>query len=190
MVAADYRPPWAGFSSALGANATLAQSLRPFPQYLTGFGYNSDNNGNSLYHSLQTKLEKRMSKGLYLLVSYTGEATSDANNIAFNSRKQSQRRGPGARPVQSLSRQGGIVYLAAARAFDCFRLSVAAGTWQEISVGRRCDGPRGWRLAPERHPDLSEGQPGQRECATESSVVRRAELRIDCRRRAKAGLDR
>ncbi len=70
-VGAGFREPWAGFASALGGNATLAQSLRPYPQYLSGFGYTSDNTGNSTYHALQTKLEKRMSQGLYLLGAYT-----------------------------------------------------------------------------------------------------------------------
>ena len=60
VVAAGYKAPWDGFASALGANATLAQALRPYPQYLSGFGYNSDNDGNSTYHALQAKLERRL----------------------------------------------------------------------------------------------------------------------------------
>ncbi|MBM3773733.1 MAG: carboxypeptidase regulatory-like domain-containing protein [Acidobacteria bacterium] len=66
--------PYAGFSG------TLAQALRPFPQYLevgtvnganVGIVTGSANVGNGTYHSLQTKLEKQFSKGLFLLVSHT-----------------------------------------------------------------------------------------------------------------------
>ncbi|MEO8132065.1 MAG: TonB-dependent receptor, partial [Bryobacteraceae bacterium] len=85
VVAAGYKPPWPGFATALGANATLAQSLRPYPQYLSGFGYNSDNDGNSSYHALQTKLERRMSNGLYLLAAFTwSKSITDANTTLYS----------------------------------------------------------------------------------------------------------
>lgn len=85
VVAAGYSAPWSGFASALGANATLAQALRPYPQYLTGFGYNSDNLGNSTYNALQVKLEKRLSGGLYLLASYTWDKyITDANTTLLS----------------------------------------------------------------------------------------------------------
>ena len=85
VVAAGFAPPWPGFASALGASATLAQSLRPYPQYLTGFGYNSDNSGNSTYEALQTKIEKRLSNGLYLLGSFTwNKNITDANTTLLS----------------------------------------------------------------------------------------------------------
>ncbi len=85
VVAAGYRPPWNGFAQALGTNATLAQALRPYPQYLAGFGYNSDNTGNSTYHSLQTKIEKRMDQqGVYLLAAYTwNKSMTDAGATIY-----------------------------------------------------------------------------------------------------------
>lgn len=65
VVAAGFTPPYASF------RGSLAQSLRPFPQY-GGVGFiNSANVGNSTYHSLQTKIEKQFSSGLFLLASYT-----------------------------------------------------------------------------------------------------------------------
>jgi hypothetical protein len=85
VAAAGFTAPWPGFAAALGANATLAQALRPYPQYLTGFGYNSDNVGNSTYNALQAKLEKRLSNGLYLLASYTWDKSiTDANTTLLS----------------------------------------------------------------------------------------------------------
>jgi hypothetical protein len=85
VVAAGFKPPWPGFAAALGANATLAQALRPYPQYLNGFGYNSDNEGNSTYNALQVKLNKHMSNGLYLLTSYTyDKSITDANSTLYS----------------------------------------------------------------------------------------------------------
>jgi hypothetical protein len=80
VVAAGYTPPWPGFATALGAHATLAQALRPYPQYLTGWSTNSADRGNSTYHALQVKLERRMSNGIYLLSSFVwSKSITDAN---------------------------------------------------------------------------------------------------------------
>ena len=74
VAAAGFRPPYPGFEGS------LAQALRPFPQYLfVGTSANlvsipllgGAQIGNSTYHSLQLKLEKQFSKGLFLLASYT-----------------------------------------------------------------------------------------------------------------------
>jgi hypothetical protein len=75
VVAAGFHAPYAGFTGS------LAQALRPFPQY-TGVGVeNSANIGNATYNSLQLKAEKRYSKGLWLLAAYTWSKTiTDSNS--------------------------------------------------------------------------------------------------------------
>ncbi len=64
--------PFAGLIPGTGLNsATVARSqlLRPYPQF-TGVTTNAFD-GTTKYHSLQTKLEHRFTKGYYLLVGYT-----------------------------------------------------------------------------------------------------------------------
>jgi hypothetical protein len=56
--------PYAGF------NGTVAQALRPFPQY-QGIGQFYEKDGHTTYHSLQLKAEKRYSAGLTLLGAFT-----------------------------------------------------------------------------------------------------------------------
>lgn len=59
-----FRPPYPGFTG------TLAQALRPFPQ-LQQITYEDAPNGNSNYHALTAKLERRFSAGLAVLGAYT-----------------------------------------------------------------------------------------------------------------------
>lgn len=65
VAAAGFSRPYPTF------NGSLAQSLRPFPQYNNIDTIRSENVGNSTYHSLQVKVEKQYSNGLFLLSSYT-----------------------------------------------------------------------------------------------------------------------
>ena len=75
VVAAGFAPPYPGFTGS------LAQALRPFPQYSDISATNSANFGNSTFNSLQTKLEKQFSQGLFLLSSYTWSKTlTDASS--------------------------------------------------------------------------------------------------------------
>jgi Carboxypeptidase regulatory-like domain/TonB dependent receptor len=62
--AAGIRIPYAGFTGS------VAQALRPYPQYLNIVS-NSNPNGNSTYHALQMKFTKRLSHGLTVLGAYT-----------------------------------------------------------------------------------------------------------------------
>jgi hypothetical protein len=55
-----------------GFTGTVAQALRPFPQY-QGISEFYEKDGHTSYHSLQTKLEKRYSNGFTLLGAFTWE---------------------------------------------------------------------------------------------------------------------
>jgi len=80
VVAAGFKSPYPGFSNDWGGGATLARSLRLYPQY-SGVNYINNTDGNSTYNSLQAQLEKRFSSGLQFLVSYTySKSLTDADS--------------------------------------------------------------------------------------------------------------
>ena len=65
------------------SNPTVAraQLLRPYPQY-TGFNQVAPMNRNSLYHSMQLKMEKRFAQGASILGSYTfAKLISDTDTL-------------------------------------------------------------------------------------------------------------
>jgi len=63
-----------------GFNGSVAQALRPYPQYL-GITRPHQAEGHSTYHAYQMKIEKRFSEGLAMLVSYTGsKVLTNANS--------------------------------------------------------------------------------------------------------------
>jgi hypothetical protein len=67
-VSAPY-PGWA--AQMTGCAPSVAQALRRFPQYCSGITGANENLGNSTYHSLQAKIEKRMARGLYAMANFT-----------------------------------------------------------------------------------------------------------------------
>ena len=75
--------PYAGWVEQLTANGcspSVAQALRPYPQYCDNLQGMNENHGESLYNSLQLKLEKRFSDGIYALVSYTLSRTKESSS--------------------------------------------------------------------------------------------------------------
>jgi hypothetical protein len=74
-IAAGITPPYPGF------RGSVAQALRPYPQFLS-IPNNANPNGNSTYHALQLKVDKRFSGGFALLGSYTWAKTISDGDIA------------------------------------------------------------------------------------------------------------
>ncbi|UCF36156.1 MAG: carboxypeptidase regulatory-like domain-containing protein [Acidobacteriota bacterium] len=54
-----------------GCSPSVAQAMLPYPQFCSRFVGVNENAGYSSYHSLQAKVDKRFSEGMFLLVSYT-----------------------------------------------------------------------------------------------------------------------
>jgi Carboxypeptidase regulatory-like domain len=76
--------PYPGWREQMtGCAPSLAQALLPYPQYCGNLQGENENHGKSIYHSFQTKVEKRFSGGSFLLVSYTFSKliTSGTDNI-------------------------------------------------------------------------------------------------------------
>jgi hypothetical protein len=71
-------------SSSLGdPTITVAQLLKPYPQYTTVSLYRN-NVGTTIYHGMYAKLEQRVSRGLSYLVSYTRSTLSDDASSVFD----------------------------------------------------------------------------------------------------------
>ncbi len=64
--------PFPGFAALWGTRATVAQALRPYPQYtsINTYAGQGDHSGHSTYHSGQIKLQKRYGSGLVMQTSY------------------------------------------------------------------------------------------------------------------------
>ena len=71
-------------SSSLGdPTITVAQLLKPYPQYTTVSLYRN-NVGTTIYHGAYVKLEQRLAKGLSYLVSYTRSTLRDDASSVFD----------------------------------------------------------------------------------------------------------
>jgi hypothetical protein len=70
--AAGITAPFPGFNALWGSRATVAQALRPFPQYtyIDTYAGQGDHSGHSTYHALITKFNKRVANGLTVQASY------------------------------------------------------------------------------------------------------------------------
>jgi len=66
-------------------NPATQTTTQPYPNY-GNFTY-TDSNGDSIYHSLQTKLERHFSDGMALLVAYTYSKSIDTNSTVFGTNR-------------------------------------------------------------------------------------------------------
>jgi len=69
FLSASFPNPFYGIDPIFGRNISRANLLRPFPQF--GSITSNDPAGYSWYHSLQTRVEKRFSRGYTLQLAYT-----------------------------------------------------------------------------------------------------------------------
>jgi hypothetical protein len=84
-VAAGINTPFAAFTRVFGTGSTVAQSLRPYPQYslIDTYGGGGDRLGHSTYHSMQVRLSRRYSSGLTLQASYVlSKAITDSDTYS------------------------------------------------------------------------------------------------------------
>jgi hypothetical protein len=70
--AAGVFAPFPGFNALWGSRATVAQALRPFPQYtyIDTYAGQGDHSGHSTYHAVIAKFNKRLANGLTFQTSY------------------------------------------------------------------------------------------------------------------------
>lgn len=97
VVARGFRPPYAGFPTT----ASLAQALRPYPQFSSGLTARNAALGNSWYDSLQVKVTKRYSHGLDLTAALSWQ--KDLNRLGAHNdptnREVQKRLAAGATPL-------------------------------------------------------------------------------------------
>jgi hypothetical protein len=76
--------PYPNFVADFGANATVYQSLKPFPQY-ANVSNSFEGSGTVFYNGLQAELEKRYTNGLAFLYSLTVARTESNNDFGNQS---------------------------------------------------------------------------------------------------------
>jgi len=66
--------PYPGWALSVSC-ASVGQALLPYPQYCSSLAGLNENVGNSIYHSFQGRVERRLDHGIYMLLSYTNSKT-------------------------------------------------------------------------------------------------------------------
>ena len=94
-VAAGFSLPYATFP----CSATVAQSLRPFPEYNSSLAAEFVGQGNSWYDSLQVSFLKHLSHGLDVSSSYTFSKTETIGNSGINGNPYNRQQQKGLDPT-------------------------------------------------------------------------------------------
>lgn len=77
--------PFSDFATVMtGCAPSVAQALVKFPQYCNGIIGRNENKGSSTYHSFQLSAERRLTQGLWALVTYTNSKLITNANSAEN----------------------------------------------------------------------------------------------------------
>ncbi len=76
--------PYTNFIKDFGGNATVAQALRPYPQF-NNIQNNFEGSGTAYYQSLQVEVDKHLSNGLSFLIGYTLSRSMDNASSGFSS---------------------------------------------------------------------------------------------------------
>ncbi|WP_457922503.1 TonB-dependent receptor domain-containing protein [Terriglobus aquaticus] len=76
--------PYGNFVKDFGGSATVAQALRPYPQF-NNIMNNFEGFGTAYYQSLQVEVDKHLSNGLSFLVGYTLSRSLDNASSGFSS---------------------------------------------------------------------------------------------------------
>ena len=74
--------PYVNFVNDYGPGNSVAQALRPYPQY-SSVQNNFDMTGTALYNALQAQLQKRFSNGISFLTAYTLSRTMSNADTGF-----------------------------------------------------------------------------------------------------------
>jgi hypothetical protein len=80
FLGANFRNPFSGLNPIFGANMTRGGLLRPFPHF-GNVTLMADPAGYSWYHSLQTRIERRMANGWTVQGSYTWSKAMEATDF-------------------------------------------------------------------------------------------------------------
>jgi len=88
--AAGVFAPFPGFNTLWGSRATVAQALRPYPQYsyIDTYSGQGDHSGHSTYHAMIVKFSKRMTAGLTFTASYVFSKLLTDSDTAWGTASQ------------------------------------------------------------------------------------------------------
>jgi hypothetical protein len=124
-VAAGFSLPYAGFP----CSGTVAQSLRPFPEYNSGLAAEFVDQGNSWYDALQLSFLRHLSHGLDISSNYTFSKTQTIGNSGINGNPYDRQEQKGLDPAGDIPSTfvNAITYITPAATSNKFIRSLTGG---------------------------------------------------------------